>query len=282
MSDEILDFYRIPGPMSTFPMPIDPADLPDDLPSLVKTVQGLLLHVFWAERYGLTPSEERKAEVNLRSFAEKLPALLKLDPAPLTQARPLEKRLLGNCRDFSDFLAAMLKLKGIPARSRCGFGAYFNPGTYEDHWVAEYWNEAQKRWVMVDAQLDELQQKALNIHFNTLDVPQTEFITGGNAWRLCRRSEADAKKFGIFDMRGLWFIRGDLMRDFLALNSLEILPWDGYGLIEKDDKDLADADLDLLDRIAELTLKPDASFSEIRSLYTTRPELQIPASWLPA
>jgi hypothetical protein len=276
------EFYRRPGPLSTFPITLNSEDLPDDLPSLVETVQGLLIHIFWAERYGLHLSDERKAEVNLRSFAQKLPHLLKLDSAPLTQSRPLDKRLVGNCRDFSDFLAAMLKLKGIPARARCGFGAYFAPGAFEDHWVAEYWNSRQKRWMMVDAQLDDFQQKELGTRFDTLDVPNTEFITGGKAWKMCRSGEADAQKFGIFDMRGLWFIRGDLMRDFLALNSLEILPWDAYGLIEKKDEELTDADLSLLDHIADLTLQPDASFAEIRSLYANQPELQIPASWLPS
>ena len=39
------------------------ADLPADVPSLVQVVQGLIVHVFWGERYGLNLSEERKAEV---------------------------------------------------------------------------------------------------------------------------------------------------------------------------------------------------------------------------
>ncbi|MBK8331835.1 MAG: hypothetical protein IPL07_05490 [Acidimicrobiaceae bacterium] len=38
---------------------------------------------------------------------------------------------------------------------RCGFGAYFVPGFYEDHWVAEYWDPEERRWTMVDAQLDD-------------------------------------------------------------------------------------------------------------------------------
>ena len=109
--EETLQFYRQPGPLSTFPLKIDPASLPADLPSLVKIVQGLLIHVFWTERYGLHLSPARNDEVNLRSFAEKIPRLLELDSSPLTSPRPLEKRLVGNCRDFSDFLAAFLKLK---------------------------------------------------------------------------------------------------------------------------------------------------------------------------
>ena len=33
---------------------------------------------------------------------------------------------------------------GVPARARCGFGAYFEKGKFVDHWVTEYWNEGRK------------------------------------------------------------------------------------------------------------------------------------------
>jgi hypothetical protein len=31
---------------------------------------------------------------------------------------------------------ALLRAAGVPARARCGFGAYFRPGWLEDHWIA--------------------------------------------------------------------------------------------------------------------------------------------------
>jgi hypothetical protein len=34
------------------------AGLPDEVSSLVQVVQGLMVHVFWAERYGLKLSED--------------------------------------------------------------------------------------------------------------------------------------------------------------------------------------------------------------------------------
>lgn len=279
--EDILNYYRASGPLSTLPAEIRAEMLPDDLGSLVKVVQGLLIHVFWAERYGINLTPGRKEEVNLRSFAEKFPALYALEASPLSSARPPEKRLVGNCRDFSNLLAAFLRLKGIPARARCGFGAYFESGEYIDHWVTEYWNQAEDRWVMVDAQLDEMQQEVLGIKFNTLDVPSYQFITGGKAWLLCRSGQSDAQKYGIMDMHGLWFIRGDLVRDFLALNRLEILPWDTFGLISKHDSQLTEMDLAMLDKIAGLTLQPDESFEEILSIYANTPDLRMPPAWIP-
>ena len=60
---------------------------------------------------------------------------------------------------------------------RCGFAAYFEPGKYIDHWVLEYWHQEQERWIMADAQLDELQQSALKIEFDPLDIDAEQFIT---------------------------------------------------------------------------------------------------------
>ena len=42
-------------------------DLPTDLTSLVQVVQGLTVHVFWTECYGLTVSEEQRAEIRWNS-----------------------------------------------------------------------------------------------------------------------------------------------------------------------------------------------------------------------
>ena len=279
--EEITSFYLQSGPLCKLPVDLDLSLLPNDIPGLVRVVQGLLIHVFWLERYGLKLLPARKDEVNLRDFDKKFPKLFTLDDSPIHISREMEKRLVGNCRDFSNFLAAFLKSKGVPSRARCGFGAYFAPGTYEDHWVTEYWNAAEERWVMVDAQLDDLQKKTLKINFNTLDLPSYQFVTGGKAWLLCRAGQADPEKFGIFKMRGMDFIRGDLIRDFLALNNHEILPWDVYGLISKHGSQLSAEDISLLDHIAGLTLQPDESFTEITSLYKSNKELQIPAAWLP-
>jgi len=117
--------------------------LPAEVSALRDVIQGLLVHVFWAERHGLKLSEERKQEVQLRTVSQKLKRILELDDRPLTVARPLQKRLVGNCRDFSVMLCAMLRYQGVPARARCGFGAYFTPGRYDDHWVCEYWRGDQ-------------------------------------------------------------------------------------------------------------------------------------------
>lgn len=254
------------------------ADLPSDVPSLVHVVQGLVIHVFWAERYGLSLPQERQAEVQLRSMERRLARTLELDPSPLTTPRPDERKIVGNCRDFSVTLASMLQSKGVPARPRCGFGAYFLPNHYEDHWVCEYWDEAEERWALVDAQLDELQQNALKISFDPLDVPRDQFIVGGAAWKLCRNGQADPDQFGIFDMHGMDFVKGDFIRDVAALNKVELLPWDCWGMIFMDYATLPPDDMSMLDRLADLTCTDVPDFAAVRQLYESDPRLRVSES----
>jgi hypothetical protein len=251
-------------------------DLPGDVKSLCQVVQGLLMHVFWAEHYGVKLSTERAGEVQLRSVARSLGRILELDPRPLVEPRQPADRLVGNCRHFSVMLATMLRHRGVPARARCGFGHYFLPDHYEDHWVCEYWNAAQQRWVLVDAQLDELQCRQLSITFDPLDVPRDQFITAGKAWRLCRTRQTDPEKFGIFDMHGLWFIRGNLVRDVASLNKVELLPWDGWGIIDTPEQALSADDLAMLDRVAELVKDDVPEFDHVQWLYENDHRLRVP------
>ncbi|MGB8251670.1 MAG: transglutaminase domain-containing protein, partial [Anaerolineaceae bacterium] len=244
--------------------------------SLVKIVQGLMIHVFWIEKYGIRLDAARKEEVQLRFVEKMLTRILELDPRPLTEARPLEKRLVGNCRDFSVLLTAMLRHFNIPARARCGFANYFMPNHHEDHWVVEYWNAGRKRWVLVDSQLDELQSKKLSIPFDPLDVPRDQFLVGGKAWQLCRAGKADPDTFGIFDMKGLWMVRGNLIRDVASLNKVELLPWDAWGLMDKRDEELTPDDLAFLDRVADLTNGDVPEFEKLRELYEKDKRLHVP------
>jgi hypothetical protein len=284
----MLEYYTTQGPMT------DPGKyaalyegLPDDVAGLVKAVQGALLHVFWARAYGVELNEEKASSVGIRTLEGKLAAMEKLDSRQIAQPRTPDKRLVGNCRDYSLLLCSLLRHKGVPARPRCGFASYFQPGVYMDHWICEYWNAREERWVRVDAQLDSVQVAALGIEFNPLDLPEGKFLTGGEAWALCRAGKLDPDKCGFFDppdLKGMWFIRGDMVRDFMALNKVEILPWDANdsGLSGIADDKLTESDYAMLDKVASLTAAGDGAFGEIRKLYESEPGLRMPEGWPPS
>jgi hypothetical protein len=277
----ILDFYSHPAAMMSGGKYAAMLDrLPRDVAALVRIVQGLALHEYMASAYGVAVPDERRSESHLRPVERMLARLLTHDSLPLAVARPAEKRLVGVCRHFTSLLVTMLRAKGVPARARCGFGAYFNPGYFEDHWVCEYWNAAEARWVRVDAQIDDVHREMLKIDFDALDVPHDCFVIAGDAWAQCRAGQADASKFGIFkgDLRGLWFIAGDLVRDVAALNKMEMLPRDVWGTIPHPDEPLQDDQLTVFDQLAALTRAPDAPFAELRMLYEGDDRLRVPAT----
>lgn len=274
-----LEFYATPGPMTNpGAMAALLNDLPAEVGDLVRVVQGLMIHIFWAGRYGVELDEARQSEVQIRPLAAKLERIVELDPRPLAAPRQSARRLVGNCRDFSLLLVGLLRHQGVPARARCGFGRYFLPDHYEDHWVGEYWNAAAGRWVLVDAQMDALQRGVLQLPFDPLDVPRDQFITGGHAWQLCRSGAADPETFGIHDMHGLWFVRGNVVRDVAALNKMELLPWDSWGLVyvEGGDETLPAETLAALDEMAALSGGEAADFERIRRVYESSDQWRVP------
>jgi hypothetical protein len=96
---------------------------------------------------------------------------------------------------------------------------------------------------------------------------------------MCRDGKVDPEKFGILGISGRWFVRGNVVRDLLALNKLEVSPWDTWRLATKDDNALTDAHLALCDRIAAVTQGDDVDLAEIRAIYDTVEDVHLPP-WL--
>lgn len=268
------DFYTHPGPMTSAGSH-DLSVLPRDVASLATIVQGLVIHQYMARAYGVTVSEERQAESHIRHVDEMLDRIFEIDPSPLTVARPPEKRLVGVCHHFSLLFVAMLRAHGIPARYRQGFGTYFNPPNAEEHVVGEYWDG--RRWIMVDPQLDDVWRSRLKFDFDPLDVPHDRFIIAGHAWDLCRAGKADPGHYGIFvgNLRGLWFIAAEIIRDLSALNAVEMLPWDVWGAMPQPTEAL-DARLAYFDQLSTLTQSD--SLAAQRSRYDSDAGVRVPAT----
>lgn len=223
--------------------------------ALAERIRGLMVHVFWQSAYGLTEDRERSvAETNLRTMEEKLAWIAAAEQSlgrKVGSAEPLppERKLIGNCRDYSLFFAALLREAGTPARARCGFGMYFIPGRGEDHWVVERWDENDKRWAISDPQLDEIMIDKLKIGFDPMDLPDGAFLSGGEAWLACRNGD-DPGRYGIFGMKGWDFVKGDFVRDLAALDDLVLLPWDLWGIMERPYVLLGESDIAALDAAA--------------------------------
>jgi hypothetical protein len=281
VAEKQLDFYRHPGPMTSAGRYVAWLDqLPRDVGELARIVQGLAIHEFAADWYGVSISAERQSESHIRSVEQMVERILALDRRPLSVTRPPEKRLVGVCHHFMLLLLAMLRAKGVPVRGRRGFGTYFNPGYFEDHVVCEYWNARENRWVLVDPQFDEVWCRKLKIDHDVLDVPRDRFLIAGDAWMLCGAGKADPDRFGIIkgNLRGRWFIADNLVHDVATLNKMELLQWDVWGAMPQPDHSLSDDELGFFDRLASLTREPDGSFEELRRLFQEDQRLRAPAT----
>jgi hypothetical protein len=270
-----LAYYSTPGPMTTLGPGSDAFQgLPTDPMALGPVVQGLILHEFWAERYGVEIPPARADEVETRTASAMVELILRLDPAPLSVPRPPDRRMIGNCRHFSVLSCALLRRQEVPARARCGFGTYFEPDRYIDHWVVECWEPTLERWRRVDNQLDHVQRQALALDFDPTDMPAGRFLDGAEAWQLCRAGAADPERFGILDFWGLWFVRNNVVRDLAALNKMELLPWDGWGLMTVAEEHGAGPGTGLVDKVAEAIVGDD--WLETQGLYAENDLLRVP------
>jgi excinuclease ABC subunit A len=263
------------------------AGLSTDVSGLVRVVQGVLIHPFCVELYHVQLSPRQREEVYLRSVAQMLARMREFDPAPLTVAREPNQRLVGNCRDHAVLCVALLRQQGISARLRVGFASYLSETKNEDHWVTEYWDDLQERWVLIDPQLDDVQRDAYKIDFDPLDMRFCDqFYTGGQAWQLCRSGRARASQFGFKRWKGWRYIRGSLLHDLDALNKVELIPHDWWGgLVTKSEQDVTVEDRELLDRLADLTNSVDrhgslSCFDEMREAYGALPYSRIVQSKL--
>jgi len=226
-------------------------------------------------------------EINLRSVEEILSYAQSLADRPLTGPRAVTDRVVGNCRDYSVLLVSMLRHRGIPARVRSGVARYFYPDRVqlEDHFICEFWNEAEELWQRVDAQIDDLQRRVLKMSVDVLDLPAGQFLDAGESYEELRSSRVAPERIGIFDFKGWPYVHYKLVSDLACLNGEEILAWEGWGVCDRIGAEaLIGEDEALLERIAELLaeMAVDASrFREVRELYQTHPGLQKPVDYQP-
>ena len=250
---------------ATVPSPVSPPRLSDSV--------AVLLFPDAADsrcqRFGISlKAMGTRDQTVLAFYTQPAATIVSRDSRPLYVARPPARRLPGNCRHFTVLMTAMLRAHGTAARARCGFGGYFGTDMFEDHWVCEYWHTGQNRWILVDAQVDDVQRGWFGIDFDTTDVPRDRFLVAGQAWTRYRSGAADPAKFGlsVIGEAGDWWIAANLMRDAAALHNIEVLPWDCWGSMPAPSQPITGDLATLFDRLAAVTQEPDSAFAELRQL----------------
>lgn len=236
--------------------------LPETIPQLCQVVQGLLLHEFHTNRYGVNLSEQRKKESRLREVENILQRAMELAEKPLIQPREPENRVISNCRDYAVLMCSFLRDKGISARVRVGYAIYFEE-LHQGHWICEYWDQENSKWVQVDAQLDDIQKRYYEIDFDPLNVPSGKFLYAGEEYKLVHKNSDD-----------FYFVKRSLIQDLAALNKIEAELWDTASFMDIDEHQNSETS-NLLRRIVEITTSRRDCLSELRTIYENHSELQI-------
>jgi hypothetical protein len=276
-----LEYYSAPGPMTDLtPCPPEALDgLPDAVADLMKVVRGCVVDPStMTQIYKLPLPSGRDGEAQIRPAAQMIERIMQLDPSPIVEARPPDRRFLGTCRNYATLACALLRHTGTPARVRAGFAGYFVPDKWMDHWIVEYRRTSDESWVRIDPELDDdwLAKRAPDKTSELL--ARQLYLSGGETWLRCRRGELDPDRCNMGGVNwGIGEVRGSVLLDLAALNKDEVLPWDVWGRMEAAYKSETDATYDeFLDAVSEITSGHD--FEAIRELYEREADLRVPAS----
>lgn len=207
-----------------------------------------------------------------------LAELFRRDPRGLVPDRSAENMLVLTCRFVAIFMASLLKTKGIPARVRSGFAPYLHVeglpgGKSDDHWINQYWNEKESRWVTID--VDGSIEGYLK--FDPYDMPDGTFDFSTDAWLAVRSGKINGDHFwNAGGNGGLIAISWELFYDFHCLMNDELIyhhtpEITNFGKFDK----LSEEKLVEIDDLARLMQKPDDNFDQLMNIWETKKEFRL-------
>ena len=207
---------------------------------------------------------ERMAEINTRYADAMLALILERGEPALGRDRQAADRVVGCCRDATVLFLTLTRHKGIPARARVGFAAYFHPGWLVDHVVAEVWDDRDGRWRLVDPEMSGAWTPEVNGRpVDWLDLAGDQFVTGPRAWQAARAGNSDPERHVVAPdldvpvLRGWPYLAHNAIHDLAALNRTEMLLWDAWGMqLGHGPGPVPEADCAVLDEVCALTADP--------------------------
>ncbi len=266
-------------------------NLPDDVRKIGDLVRRNIIHrtTLAAGNTG-TNSDKRFGDMNkvpwyrqpeddiLVTASAMLAELYRRDSRGFVENRKEEDKLILTCRFVSILMASILKSKDIPARVRSGNASYFEmrgklKGVSADHWINQYWNDKENRWVNIDVD----GSWSLNEKFDPYDVPSGRFDFPADAWLNIREGKDDPNRFwNAKPERGSMVVLWSLFYDFHSLMNNEINYIQGpaptrYGVFEK----LTEKELKEIDGLARLMRDPDKNFEKLEKIWETNKQFRL-------
>lgn len=287
MNKEVLDFYLKTSMYTNFlPFKDYYRSLPNSISQLAILLAHQVIHRTELIRSYMNKPKNYESEVELEKIKREYPwyrnrcdddilltapaitaELFRQDCRGFVLGREVKDRVVITCRYVSILLASILKAKGIPARCRSGYANYFlskRENIYYDHWIVQYFNQKQNRWINVDA------DGIYNTDFDQYDIPHSEFKWAAEIW-LDVRSGKDSEKNYIHGskLNNLNNLAYALFFDFHSIMNDEIsylfLPT--FFDTNKEFDNLTNEKLEKIDELAKLMLDIDKNFDEIKYLF---------------
>ena len=201
--------------------------------------------------------------------------IFRLNPKGFLLDKPLNEKIVTTCRYMAILFASILKTKGIPARCRAGFAPYIYEDYIVDHWVTEYFDMNLKKWIVMDAQIQDSKKIFKQVDLCNLEK---EFEYPAGLWLKTRNGNLNnIDKYAKYsNEENLQVIAKQLFLDFFALMNYELgyrhTPLFIYG---NNYKNLTEKDFKEIDNLANLMLDPDKNFKELQNLFETNKKFRV-------
>lgn len=263
--------------------------LPDEVPTLGRLICAQVIHRVTLKEgntnanetllYGdmnRYPWHRMRCEDDIFITAPALVSeLFRLDARGFVRDRAVEHKLVVTCRYVSVLMSAILKAKGIPARCRAGFAPYFKEGISMDHWINQYYNEKEGRWITFDA--DGFYEEC-NMPLSQYDMPEDSFDWAADAYLSVRSGKTDGTRYVYADTLGTCALPAlvrYLIYDFHALMNNELTYTFLPAYLDQRLDGLTEKELQEFDALAEYLSKPDRYFDKLCTIWEQERKFRI-------
>lgn len=282
----ILEFYKQTSVYTDLGLYKDFAcHLTNDIKELAKLQRMQIIHPIiiwhnlqegWWDDLGKVPKTSIVFEDDILPTAQSMLAELLRRDSSYNINRKVEDKIHVTCRGEAILLASILKAKGISTRVRSGFAEYLrHDGTYYDHWITEYYDEKENKWMLVDA---DNQWGDTKIDFDLNDIPRDKFLFGAEAYLNLRQKNMEEENILYASdpvTIGLPAAIRVLFFDFHALMNDEIIfDFVPKYILEKN-FNLGEDELKELDELANLMLEPDNNFNKLHEIWNNNLKFRI-------
>ena len=263
-------------------------NLPDDVREIGELVRQNIIHRTILEmpnvvnkKYGdmeKVPWYRQCEDDILVTASAMLSELYRRDDRGFVDDRNEADKLILTCRYVSILMASILKSKGIPCRVRSGNAPYFDMGDLgkvsADHWINQYWNEEEKRWITIDVD----GSWSSNENFDPYDLPDGKFDFPADAWLNIRAGKDNPQRFwNAKPERGAIVALWSLFYDFHCLMNDEInyVHVPKPAIPEEIFPRLTEKELEEIDGLARLMKNPDENFKELKNIWNSNKDFRL-------